>query len=264
MRKQILLLATLLALPLGPAAAQTGAFRFRPDAVETGVVHHYLKTNLDGSHPEHVSLYVAAPDRIEAFKFHPKGERAGLVVATMDWQTSSAKRLESYQVFAGGEKKLFATLDYTPADRMLEMAVPPAGISGVKIEIKTAPWHLYNFDLASLNVAFRHLVDPKRPFTIGIADPVFGETLGIAYKGEATVAYAGDETRGGVAARKYTLTGAPFPQGVTIWVDAKKGHVVDIESPHADNPDWTSFKLKLEKTEKMSPDAWKAFQKAQF
>jgi hypothetical protein len=264
MRKQILLLAILLALPLASAAAQTGAFRFRPEAVEAGVVYHYLKTNVDGSHPEHVALYVAGPDRIEAFKYHPKGERAGLVIATMDWKTASAKRLESRQVFAGGEKRLIATLDYTPADRMLTLEVPPAGISGVKIEIKSEPWHLYNFDLASLNVAFRHLVDPKKPFTIGVADPTFGETLGIAYKGEATVAYAGDESREGVAARKYALTGAPFPQGVTIWVDAKKGHVVDIESPHADNPEWTSFKLKLEKTEKMTPDAWEAFQRAQF
>jgi hypothetical protein len=264
MRKQIVLLATLLALPLGPAAAQTAAFRYRPEAIETGVVYHYLKTNVDGSEPERVALYIPTPERIEAFKYHPKGSRAGLVVATMDWSLASAKRLESYQVFAGGQKKLFATLDFAPSDRTLSLEVPPAGISGVKVEVKSVPWHLYNFDLASLNVAFRHLVDPKKAFTIGIADPVFGESLGIAYKGEATVSYVGEEARGGVAARKYAVTGAPFPEGATIWVDASKGHVVDIESPHADNPEWSSFKLKLEKIEKMDPAAWEAFQRAQF
>ena len=247
------------------AGPQASAFRFQPDRVEAGAVYHYLKTNVDGTKPEHVSLYVVSADRIEAFKFHPKSERAGLVVAEMDRATFSARRLESYQVFARGEKKLFATLDYVHAERSLTLDAPPMGISGVRVEIPTAPWHLYNFDLASLNVSFRHLADPRKPFTIGVADPVFGETLGIAYKGEATVVYAGDETRGGVATRRYRIVGLPFgDHGVTVWVDASKHHVVDVESPVPDNPEWTSFKLKLTKVEKMTAAEWEAFQRAQF
>lgn len=256
--------------PASPALAalvspQAGAFRFQPERVEAGVVYHYLKTNVDGTKPERVSLYVASADRIEAFKFHPKAERAGLVVAEMDRTTFSARRIESYQVFAGGEKQLFATLDYAPAERALTLAIPPMGIAGEKTEIRTAPWHLYNFDLASLNVSFRHLADPRKPFTIGVADPVFGEKLGIVYKGEATVTYAGDESRGGVSTRRYRIEGPPFgDDGVTVWVDAARHHVVDIESPVPDNPEWQSFKLKLTEVGKMTPAEWEAFQSAQF
>ena len=58
MRKQILLLAILLALPLASAAAQTGAFRFRPEAVEAGVVYHYLKTNVDSPSFNYTSFHI--------------------------------------------------------------------------------------------------------------------------------------------------------------------------------------------------------------
>ena len=41
-----------------------------------------------------------------------------------------------------------------------------------------------------------------------------------------------DGTRDGVAMRRYRIEGPPFgDHGVTVWVDAAKHHVVDIESP---------------------------------
>jgi hypothetical protein len=78
-------LALLLITHTSPAQESLRAFRYQPNKILTDVVYHYLKTNIDGSDPEHISIRIAAKDRIESFKFHPQGTRAGLVIAKMDW-----------------------------------------------------------------------------------------------------------------------------------------------------------------------------------
>ena len=241
-------------------------FRYQPEKIKVGTVYHYLKTNLDGTHPEHVSIYVAAKDRIESFKFHPRAERAGLVVGEMDWATFSVKRLESWQVFKSAEKKLFAKLTYLKDERAVDVALPGLGKASERTAIKQLPWHVYNFDLASLNFAFRHLVNPRAAFTIGITDPTFKEQgPSFKYRGEATVSYAGEEMRQGVRCRKYRIDGAGLEnRGGFIWVNKRLGHVEDMEIDLPDNPDWQSFKFRLSKTQHMSRDEWEAFMKAQF
>ena len=144
-------------------------FHFQPQKVSVGTVYHYLKTNIDGSMPEHISLYVAAQDRLEAFKFHPGAERAALVVAEMDWAIYSAKMLDSWQVFAGGRKNRFATMNYLHADRAIQTDAPGFGRSAADTElvpIRYLPFHMYNFDLSSLNFAFRHFVIRKPPLAL--------------------------------------------------------------------------------------------------
>lgn len=254
----------------GPAAAQAGSdagkFRYRPERVAVGNVYHYLKTNIDGTVPESVAIYVAAKDRIESFKYHPPhAGRAALVIAEMDWKNFSAKRLESWQVFQD-DRKLFATLVYREPDATVEVSIPSTGKPPETTAIKRLPFHVYNFDLASLNFAFPHLARPRGAFTIGIADPTFKENGPLFhYKGEAVVAYAGEELRNGVRCRKYRIDGAGLEKrGGLIWVNKLKGHVEDIEIVLPDNPDWQSFKFRLTRVERMSRAQWEAFMKAQF
>lgn len=253
---------------LGAVAAaqdETGKFRYRPGRVAVGTVYHYLKTNLDGTHPEHVSIYVAARDRIESFKYHERGERAGLVVAEMDWSIFSARRLESWQVTREG-RKLFATLEYLPAERAVSVLIPATERPPEKTTVAQLPFHVYNFDLASLNFAFPHLRDPRAAFRVGLADPKFpfDERL-FFYRGEATVTYVGDERRGGVPCRKYRIDGPGLDhRGGHLWADKRLGHFRDIEIALPDNPDWHSFKFRLTRTQRLTPAQWEAFIKAQF
>jgi hypothetical protein len=250
------------------AMARSGVeeFRFQPKKIVLGTVYHYLKTNIDGTEPEYVSQYVASRERLEAFKFHTKGERAALVIADMDWSIFSARRLESWQVFAGGEKKLFATLNYFDAERTVEVSIPTMRKESEKTAIKHLPFHVYNFDLGSLNFAFRHLIKPRGSFVVGIADPTFKEQGPLfMYKGEVTIAYAGEESRQGVRCRKYSINGTGLEnRGGSIWVNKSKGHIEDMEIALPDNPNWQSFKLRLTRIEQMSRDKWEAFIKAQF
>jgi len=126
------------------------------------------------------------------------------------------------------------------------------------------PYHLYNFDLASLNVTLPHLVDPKRAFTVGIVDPTFKPGPLVAYKAELTVTYQKDEQRNGGETRRYAAEGNGIGGKGTIWVNKKFGHIEDMEFDIANNPDWRTFKLKLNKTEKMTADQWQQFIVAQF
>lgn len=240
-------------------------FRYQPEKITTGLVYHYLKTNIDGSRPENVSQYVAANDRLEVLKFHERGERAGLVIAEMDWSTFSVRRLESWQVFAGAERRKFATLKFLPGERAVEISIPLLRTASEKTAIKHLPFHVYNFDFGSLNFAFRHLIDPRASFVIGVADPTFKDEGPLfAYRGEATVTYVKDEKRDGVLCRKYRVDGPGLAnRGGFIWVDKSLGHVQDMEIDLPDNPDWQNFKFKLVRTEKMSAAEWDAFIKKQ-
>lgn len=260
----VLLLAGQLAVPQS-GTAQVEAFRFRPGAHEVGRVYHYEKTNLDGSKPERISLRIAAADRIEAYKFHPGQEPAGLVVAEMDWRRFSVRSLASLQVFAAEGAKPFASLRYDPAAREVTVDIPAIGRVGEVTPILREPWHVYNFDLASLNVSLPFLVDPTGSFVVGIADPNFGDGPLFSYRGEVEVRYLGEERRRGSACRKYRIDGPGLAhRGGTFWTDRRDGLFVDLEIDLPDNPDWTSFKLRRLGFERMDDAAWLAFQKAAF
>lgn len=245
------------------AFPQPPVYKLRPERIAVGTAYHYVKTNVDGTQPEYVSLYIAGRDRIESYKFHPKGSRAGLVIAEMDWKNFVARKLESHQVFAS-ERKLFATLTLDADGKNITVSIPAARPEPETVRLETMPFHLYNFDLASLNVTLPHLADPKKAFTVGVVDPTFKPEPLVAYKGELTVTYEKDEQRNGVETRRYRAGGTGVGGKGAIWVNKKLGHIEDMEFDVANNPDWKTFKLKLTKTEKMTADQWQTFIAAQF
>ena len=46
--------------------------------------------------------------------------------------------------------------------------------------------------------------------------------------------------------------------------DKGESHFEDVEIALPDNPEWQSFKFKLERVERMTRAGWEAFMKAQF
>lgn len=251
------------------SAEQNDVKKFEYNAkksVPAGTVLHYVKTNLDGSKPEYVSQYFASAAAMESFKFHPKEEPAGLVIAEMDWQSFSAKSLKSFQVFASGERRLFATLTFDAAKKGAEVSIPSVRKETEFLSVEHLPWHLYNFDFGSLNFAFAHLKNPKKSFTVGVADPTFNSDGALTeYRGEVSIEYVGEEKRNDAATRKYKIDGKGLKnRGGFIWINKSKNYFEDVEIEFPDNPEWTSFKFKLLKTEKMSRAEWEKFMTSQF
>ena len=240
-------------------------FRYQPNKVPVGTVLHYVKTNLNGSHPENIVLYIAAPDRLESFKYKSPGTRSALVKATMDWDLYCAKYLESWQMFPDGKQLLLAVLKYSPTEKTVEADIKPLNRTPDKVTIQTLPFHMYNFDLSSLNVTFAHLIDPKGSFTIGLIDPTFqDEGPVIRYRGDVDVSFVKIERHNRATCLKYRIDGPGLDhKGGFIWVNQARGYVEDMELATPDNPEWKSFKFRLRQSRQMTPTAWEAFIKKQ-
>jgi hypothetical protein len=124
------------------------------------------------------------------------------------------------------------------------------------------PVHNYNFDLASLNFAFRHLTNPVGQFEIGVHMPRFDMLhLGrFEYVGKAKIQYQAEESCHDVTCRKYTLSGEAFADEIGyLWVNKERGYFEKVEVPVRDNPGWKDFKLELTGVDRMSEEKWSAF-----
>ena len=248
----------LAAAAASPVPSDLDKFRYQREKIRVHEVAHYIKSNLDGSKPLRVSIFVAAPDRLEVAKVERDTTDAAWVRAHFDWKLFTADDIQAGVINLDGsveERVTFVTdrakgvVDVTLGDRRSTAAW------------KQLPFHVYNFDFTSLNFAWRHLIDPKSPFTIGIIDPTF-QTEGpvIFYRGAARIIYTGEDELAGKTLRSYRISGPGIDNTTgTIWWDPRSGWLQKIEIPFRDNPDWTSFKLELDKVETMTPAAWKKY-----
>ena len=236
--------------------SSTDRFRYQPDRIEVGTVYHYTKSNLDGSKPITVSIFITSKDRLEVMKSEEGLIDSAHVIAEMDWTTFSAVKLDAGVIIKDGSREARALLQLSTKDNSVFVKV--AGMEKT-VPIGHYPFHIYNFDFVSLNFILRHLIDPKAGFEIGIGDPTFSEEI-FAYKGKAVFQYVGDARLHGVECRKYRVTGEAFggKEGA-VWVNKKRGYAENIEIPVRDNPDWKDFKFELKAVGKMNPDQWKKF-----
>jgi hypothetical protein len=241
--------------------APASPFRYDPARAEVGTVYRYAKSNLDGSHATDIALYVAAKDRLESLKWAEGDAQATLVVAEMDWSRFSVRRFESWRLVPGKDPLLQATLQQVGDSDRLAVAIGPAHDT---LAITLWPWHSYDFDLASLGFAFPHLVDPTRPFTVGIADPT-PTPAGFRFleKGPVTIAYLGDDIRNGAPTRRFRIDGPGLDnRGGMLWTAREEGHIVEFEIQLPDEPGMESGKLALKGKERLTREQWAAFQQA--
>lgn len=252
-----------LLLPAGATIAQqkaatssTARLKYQPDRIEVGTVYHYTKSNLDGSKPITVSIFITAKDSLEVVKAEEGLIDSAHVIAEMDWNRFSASRLNAGVILKDGSRQQRVTLELSTKDDSVLIKV---GGQEKVVSIGHYPFHIYNFDFIGLNFIFRHLTDPKSGFEIGVGDPTFDERI-FAYKGKASLQYVEDARLHGVECRKYRVGGEAFAgREGTIWVNKKLGHVENIEIPVRDNPDWKDFKFELKAIQKMTPEEWKKY-----
>jgi hypothetical protein len=259
-----LLAAIVLAAPQDPGVATrpTGAFRHEPGRIPVGRVHRYQKSNLDGSNPGEIALYLASETRLEALKFHPGVPEAKLVVAEMDWEVASVRAFRTYRLDEHGERTLAAELE-TSADR--KRLVARLGALEFSCPLERFPWHSYDFDFSSLNVALRFLVDPEGETELAIVDPVQGPNgPELVAKGTVVLAYESEEERAGLVCRRYVIDGPGLEdRGGSLW--AAKGDevfLVAFEIDLPDEPGMSSSKLEWLRNETMSAEEWEAFVRA--
>jgi len=215
-----------------------------------GRIYHYVRTNVDGSDPEDVYVYRKRLDHIQVYKARQKCTNAAFVTADLDLKKGYATKLVGGRLTRQGLQEKVAFLDYDPATKKLTARIELEGRAPLvaSVAVEKEPWHLYDFDLASLTVMTPHLKDPKEGFSFGlpllIADPNRADFL--LYLGEAEATFRNEDERLGRKALKFSLGGPAFGSfGGNLWLDAKDGHILDVETGFPNHLEYADFKLEL-------------------
>ena len=215
----------LAALAFGADAAAQD-FVYAPEKDAVGRLYHYQRSNQDGSEQEQVHVFRASPENIVVYKMRTRCTNAAYVTARLDLDTMSPVAMTGGRLLPDAGHEDFGFLAFDADSAALTAEIPGAGLEGA-VEIGHVPWHLYDFDLASLTVATPHLADPEGSFTVGL--PMiwndFEREDFLSYLGEVEATYDGEETLGNTAARRYRLSGSALGgEPGTLWLDAADGH----------------------------------------
>lgn len=217
---------------------------------KVGRIYHYVRTNVDGSDPEDVYVFRKKIDHLQVYKAKQKCTNAAFVTADLDMERGYAKKLVGGRLTRQGLQEKFAYLDYDPATKKISARIELEGREPLlaSVTVEREPWHLYDFDFASLTVMTPHLADPKAGFSFGlplaVADP--NRTDFLIYLGEAEAIFRSEDERAGRKALKFSLGGPAFGSfGGNLWLDAAEGHILDVETGFPNHLEYVDFKLEL-------------------
>jgi hypothetical protein len=216
---------------------------------KVGALYDYVRSNRDGSLPERVLVYRRAHDEIAVYKAVERCTGAAFVTATLDPATLEARSFIAGKVARDGTQDVFGRMDFDPAAARLALELTmPGGPMRDSVVVAHRPFHLYDFDLATLNIALQHMEDPRRGFSFGM--PMVTVTDDPArffrYLGRADARFAGEEARNGVRSWRFEVAGPALgDKGGPMWVDAAGRHIVDVEWGLPNHAEYRDFKLRL-------------------
>jgi hypothetical protein len=266
-------LATFASLFLTTWVQADGAWNPARDQERIGRIYYYERSNIDGSMDERVTVFRKEVGQIEVYKENGLCGNAALVTADFDPDSLSAPRITGGALKPDARHVEFAFLEFDAESRQLDMMVhlPDQEIRN-QAEVRTMPWVLFDFDLASLTIATPYIDNRKDGFAFGMA--LVWADLSVAdpliWMGDVQANYQGEETHLGVASEYYELTGSAFEGersvGSTgaLWLDAREGHVVDAVMPVPNHPGYTDFRLRLIKVSDGGEAEWNQLLTAHF
>lgn len=214
-------------------------------APSIGTSWHYLRSTRAGAEREHVWVHRASAAQLAVYKMRSRCTNAAFVTATIDPETGEASELVAGRLRRDGSVETFGTLRHDPVAQTLTMAMD--GAAPIETPAPIRPWHLYDYDLATLAAATRAR-PPQGAFSFGLALVWPGES-GVALKwlGRAD-ATAPTRTRYlGRLAIRYTVGGAAFGTagGGPLWLDARNGTLLGASWGLPNHPGYADFRLRL-------------------
>lgn len=229
-------------------------------------VLHYVRSNQDGSEPEHVVQFRPTRTGIAVYKWVSKCTTAAYVTAEMDDDVLQGSSYVAGKVARDGSQARFGTLTFDPAEPALIVDITPPG--GPRIQSRKAllgkPYILYDFDLADLN-AFLQEHRGLRHFSFLLPVIWPGDPSLFRDYGMLRASHLRDERRGGRTVRHYLL-GVEGRKGANgnLWVDAKQGFIVEAELGLPNHEEYRDFRLKLERVEHGGKPVWDALTASQY
>lgn len=211
----------------------------------TGRLYHYVRTNQDGSLPEHVWVYRRSETVLDVVKIASACANAAFVTAELDLARGQPVRLVGGRLAEDGSQQPFAWLEY--ANGALHARVPQAAIDQ-RVAIAGEPRTIYDFDLSDWTALRAGRPDPRQDFRVAVALiwPEDGADSPFRDLGWADARHVGDETHLGARAARYELSG-----GLTgsVWFDARQGHVIEARFDQPNHMEYETFQLTLQSVE---------------
>ncbi|MES2442288.1 MAG: hypothetical protein V4574_05610 [Pseudomonadota bacterium] len=253
-------------LMLAAAASLFGGAAHAQDGV--GRTFHYERTNIDGSEPEQIYFHRAAPDKIAVYKMAERCTRSALVTATIDPATGEASGLVAAQLRPGAASEPYASVLLDPAASVLRGSIfsvhPPLPL---ETTVGTRPWHMYDFDLATLGAAFEARAGSRAPMRFGMA-MVWADSNGprLLWLGGAEARFAAAERHLDRDTLRFDVTGLAFGDkgGGPLWIDAAGGQIVDVQWGRPNHDNYKDFRLRLLAEEPAGEAAWTALLRRHF
>jgi hypothetical protein len=251
----------MIALALALAAAQP--------VDRIGRIYTYVRSGRDGSEAEIVRVYRADRTHLEVSKMRNRCSNAAYVTATLDLERGYATRLGGGRLRPNAGREEFAVLTYDAAARRLRGHITPPGGSPIDLSIAVpdTPWHLFDFDLASLTIAQQYRPNPRASFSFGLPliwpdgapDNIF------RYLGRADLRFVRAERHNGRRTLRFEAGGPAFGgQGGPIWFDASQGHVVEAAWGIPNHSEYRDFALRLIGVSDGGPAEWRRLLSAHF
>lgn len=235
-------------------------------ATQPSQILHYIRTNLDGSEPEHVVQYRPSRRDIAVYKWVEKCTTAAYVTSRMDRQVREGRLFIAGKVARDGSQARFGTLTLDPTEAALVADVTPPGGSRIQTrhKLKSRPFLIYDFDFADLN-SFLQEHRPRRGFLFELPVIWPGDKEIFRDLGQLSAKFAEKEIHLGRETRRFDLkVDGPVPSKGKLWIDAKHGFIVEAELGLPNHMEYRDFRLKLERAEPGGKAAWDALTASQY
>ncbi|HTU11998.1 MAG TPA: hypothetical protein VMG08_13995 [Allosphingosinicella sp.] len=229
-----------------------------PDHV--GRLYSYVRSNSDGTEAERIHVYRAARERIEVAKMRGRCRNAAFVTGELDLTTGQARRLHAGRLRPNAGHENFGLLSFDPGRQRIDIAVTtPEGEIRDSVAVPDQPWHLYDYDLASLTITAQYRPDRRANFSFGVPLVLVrpGNDI-LSYLGRADARFVRSERHNGRRAHRFEVGGPAFgARGGPLWFDAADGHIIEARFGLPNHVEYRDFRLRLTRVSDGGPAAWR-------
>lgn len=219
-------------------------------------LYHYVRSNNDGSLPEHIYVYQPNPTRLEVGKMVTPCTNAAFVTAELDRERGQPSALVGGRLARDSSQDAFAWLSYDPATRAVHARVPTLNVDETR-HVAGEPWLLYDFDLADLNGLFAGRAPPRADFRFAalLIWPDGSEAGVLRDMGFANARFVSAEQHNGREALRFDVTGGLTGQ---LWLDARQGFVIEAAFDQPNHMEYETFRLVLQNVHEDGEAQWAA------
>lgn len=240
-----------------------------PRADPVGMTYSYVRSDIAGGEEEQVHVRRATADTLIVYKMRERCTRAALVTATIDPVSGEASRLVAAQLLPDARSEDYAELRFDPATRRIEASVTMDGATlrdGVGVSDR--PWHLYDYDLATLGVMTAAMTGRPRDFSFGLALvwPRSEPSRFLQWLGRADARFVRAERHDERDAWRFDVKGPAFGTagGGPMWIDRTTRIPIDVQWGRPNHPGYRDFRLRLRDMRRESDSKWEDRLRAHF